>query len=180
MRNDDDKRILDELLDEMENVRAGRAVRRKLVAGVGGAGLVAIAVVVGVSLFVRTPSPQSPAVIADVPEVVIELVAPPEAASEYAWLERVSTNPSSWSHVEASAHASSIPVVAEIWDSSQPMRFIEIVDDAGLAQAFRETGINAGIARIHDVDGGSRVLLTGSFKTPRATENETEPGTSEM
>lgn len=151
--NKNDRERLNELFDELENVRAGRRVRRR--AGVAVAVLALAGVVVALSLMGSSSSAPKPAPLAEKPAIETPVVEPtpveqPAAetpAPRFASVEIVRTHETS-SRIETVTNR-------------REMRHVEIVDDAGLARALRELDEPGGVMRVGGP--GGRVILTGSL-----------------
>jgi len=153
MTHSHEPRVLNELLDELENVRVGRSVRRKTTGALAVIALVGAAIVV--SLPGQPPTGTEPAgteIVRGTPIQPVPDAIDPEPV--YAWLEIVDPD-RALTHVDTTSPGS----FTEIIEQDRPLRFVEFVDDAGLARALRESGSPAGVARVN-----GRVYLTGNVK----------------
>ena len=154
---------LNELFEELENVRAGRKLRRR--AGAVVAVLALAGVVVTVSLMGSAPNAPKPTTMADKPDddapivdpVPVDQPADGTPAPRYASVEIVRSGKTS----------SRIETVR----TSSELRHVEIIDDEGLAKALRELDEPGGIARVN-----GRVILMGSLAKAEKDETPRSPG----
>ncbi|MEQ9616996.1 MAG: hypothetical protein RLN60_03060 [Phycisphaerales bacterium] len=143
----EERRILSDLLDELESVRVGRSVRRKATAGIAVLALLVTVVVLSL------PSPTTPVVpgpiaISPDPQPAIEDLAVP-APIEPALSGRIEI-------VESVAEFAHVEIAEDA-----PMRHIEYITDRELIRVLRETNTSAGLATF-----GGRTVLTSNPSAP--------------